>query len=314
MTRLPEFVVLGQGKAGTSLIYRVFEQNPDVGLSRPKELLFFSKHYDKGRDWYAAHFDHLAPDVPRVGEVSPAYLIPKAIDHIHETLDPGIKLIYVLRHPVDQGYSRYLQNICGARGAKPLAFDAPTVLRRRLRQLHASLKKLYDNYDRAQILQLSYEHDIDVDMPPFEAKICRFLDLPVADYMAGFRRRGNVNAGVKPRFVYGGADGLTLHCDGDAYFIPAGELVFCAQPRNSKSFGVVSTDVAQAALARQAKWADGVDAPSFEMLQTDVVEPFTKRLEKDFGLDLSHWRATPRPISYATAPPPPAYLIRDDSV
>lgn len=312
MTRLPEFVVLGQGKAGTSLIYRVFEQNPDVGLSRPKELLFFSKYFDKGLEWYAAHFSHLAPDVTCVGEVSPAYLIPKAIDYIHETLGPDIKLIYILRHPVDQGYSRYLQNICAARGGKPLVFDAPTVLARRLRQLHASLEKLYESYDRAQILQLSYEHDIDVDMPLFETKICDFLGLPLTDYMAGFRRRGNVNAGVKPRFVYGGADGLTLHCDGDAYFIPAGELVFCAQPRNSQSFGVVTADVAKAALARQAKWADGVDATEFEMLQMQVVEPFTKRLENDFGLHLPHWRGPARSISYAVAPPPPAYLIGED--
>jgi hypothetical protein len=247
-----------------------------------------------------------------VGEVSPAYLIPKAIDHIRDTLDPAIKLIYVLRHPVDQGYSRYLQNICAARGAKPLEFDAPTVLRRRLGQLHASLKKLYDSYNRAQILQLSYEHDVDVDIPLFEAKMCSFLGLPMADHMAGFRRRGNVNAGVKPRFVYGGADGQTLHCDGDAYFIPAGELVFCAQPRNSQSFGRVDADVAAAAFARQAKWADGVDTQTFADLQTQVVDPFTKRLEKDFGLDLSHWCGPARSISYSTAPPPPAYLINED--
>lgn len=309
MTRLPEFVVLGQGKAGTSLIYRVFEQNPQVGLSRPKELLFFSKHFEKGMDWYASHFEHLDPDVPRVGEVSPAYLTPTAIERISASLDPATKLVYVLRHPVDQGYSRYLQNICAGRGAKPLEFDAPTVLRRRLRQLQASLKMLYETYDRAQILQLSYEHDIDVDMPLFEAKICAFLDLPEADYMAQFRRRGNVNAGVKPRFVYGGTDGLTLHCDGDAYFIPAGELVFCAQPRNSESFGVVSSDVAQAAFARQARWADGVDAAEYAQLQAEVVTPFTNRLEKDFGLDLSHWRGPARAITYSAAPPPPAYLI-----
>lgn len=308
MTRMPDFVVLGQGKAGTSLIYRVFEQNPDTGLSRPKELMFFSKHFDKGLEWYQSHFEHLDVDVPLVGEVSPAYLMPAAINHIHDTLGPQARLIYVLRHPIDQAYSRYLQNVCASRGAKGLKFDAHTVLTRRLRQLHAALKELYAHYDPANILQLFYEQDIDVSVPLFEAKICTFLNLPQRDLMARFRNRGKVNAGVMPRFVYGGPKGVSMQCDGESYWIPAGELVFCAQPRNTKSFGIVSPEEADAALKRQSVWMESVTEDHFAELQAEVVHPFAQKLERDFGLDLSHWRGPARGIVYSPAPPPPEYL------
>ena len=97
MTRLPDFVVLGQGKAGTSLIYRVLEKNPDVGLSKVKELLYFGKKNGKSAEWYASQFDHLPPGIARVGEVSPAYLDADPIQEIHDVL--GLeRCIRVLLH------------------------------------------------------------------------------------------------------------------------------------------------------------------------------------------------------------------------
>ncbi|MGJ8547375.1 MAG: sulfotransferase family protein [Sulfitobacter sp.] len=309
MSRLPDFVVLGQGKAGTSLIYRVFQKNPDTGLSRPKELLFYNQHFDKGLEWYLSHFAHLDAQIARVGEVCPAYLEADAITRIHETLGPKAQMIYVLRHPIEQAYSRYLQNICGARGARAVKFDAAKVLRTRFDQLHSALQTLYRLYPAEQILSLSYERDIDVPLPGFEARICDFLGLPRRDLMARFRKRGNVNAGVMPRFIHGGVAGLDLECDGQSYHIPAQELVFCAQPRNSKSFGAVSAETAQAAQTRAQSWTSGVAQGAFAQLQEDLVLPFAARLETDFGLDMSHWQRPAQDISYELAPPPGDYMV-----
>ena len=308
MTRLPDFVVLGQGKAGTSLIYRVFQRNPQVGLSQPKELFFFNLKFDRGLDWYLSHFAHVAPDTPRLGEISPAYLDSDAVERIHATLGPRTRMIYVLRHPIEQAYSRYLQNICAARGQRPLTFQPEKALKFRLEQVYAALRTLYRLHDHDRILSLVYERDIDTDEPAFEAKICDFLGLPRSDHMAHFRKRGRVNAGVMPRFVYGGENGLVLECDGQAFAIPPGELVFCAQPRNSVSLGPVSQKEADAAAARQASWMQNLPLDYFAQLQNDVVLPFAERLEREFGLDLAHWRGAAREIAYDPAPPPPGFL------
>ena len=308
MSRLPDFVVLGQGKAGTSLIYAVFGRHPDVGLSQPKELLFFNLHFDRGLEWYLSHFAHIPPQTPCIGEICPAYLDPEAVERIHATLGPEARMIYVLRHPIEQAYSRYLQNICAARGQTGMRFQPRTVLNNRLEQLHTALETLYRLYDPARVLTLYFEKDIDAPAPLFEAKICDFLGLEPGNHLAHFQKGGKVNAGVMPRFVYGGADGLRLRCDGQAYQIPPHELIFCAQPRNSKSFGPVSPEEAEAALARAAAWTRALPERRFNRLQTDYVLPAAERLERDFGLDLSHWRVAPRRIAYELAPPPPEYL------
>ena len=48
MTRLPDFVVLGQGKAGTSLIYQVLRQNPRIGLSQPQGAALLLGQFRQG--------------------------------------------------------------------------------------------------------------------------------------------------------------------------------------------------------------------------------------------------------------------------
>ncbi len=309
MTRQPDFVVLGQGKAGTSLIYRVFERHPDVGLSRPKELNFFTQHHAKGLAWYQSHFAHIEPDTACIGEVSPAYLSGSAITRLHTMLGSEPRLTFVLRRPIEQAYSRYLQNICAKRGRSPAKFDTGGgLLRKRLGQLHTGLQELYRRFDHDKILPLFFEQDINVERPLFETKICNFLGLTPSNHMALLRKRGKVNPSVMPRFLYGGQEGMALQFDGQAYRIPPLQLVFCAQPRNSLSHANVLQKRAAAAEARQAAWTTVITEDQFARLQHDVVDPYADKFEQDFGLDLSHWRGAARRIAYDLAPPPPEFL------
>ena len=308
MTRLPDFIVLGQGKAGTSLIYRVFEQNPDCGLSKVKELLYFTRNKDKPVEWYASQFDHLPADIARVGEVSPAYLDRDAIKRVHDTLGPRTQLIYVLRHPIEQAYSRYLQNICGNRGDEPAFRATAEFLTKRLDQVEGGLQLLYDTYPGEQILPLMYERNIATETPDFEARICAFLGLPPADYMAGFRRQGPVNAGVMPRFLHGGEHGLEIGDADQTYLIPAGTLVFCAQPRNTEIYPDAPSEQVAQAFEWQSQWTRIISEELFAQLQNDVVLPTAARFEQTFGLDLSHWRVAPHAVAYDPAPPPGAFL------
>jgi Sulfotransferase family len=121
---LPNFIVIGAAKAGTTALYWYFAEHPQVFMSRVKETNYFAHGVDdQGRLLYGNpdihHFSITsfgeyqqlfadAGDALAVGEVSPLYLeCPHAAARIRERL-PEIKLICCLRHPVDRAYSDYL--------------------------------------------------------------------------------------------------------------------------------------------------------------------------------------------------------------
>lgn len=104
--RLPDFVIVGAMRSGTSSLFRYLADHPDVFMATPKELHYFDKHYERGRDWYRARFSG-ATSRQRVGEATPSYLYnPVALERLAGDVE-GVKAIAILRDPVDRAYSHY---------------------------------------------------------------------------------------------------------------------------------------------------------------------------------------------------------------
>ena len=117
---LPCFLGIGTQKGGTTTLQRLLEQHPQVWLPPAKELQFFSLHYALGPAWYARQF---APADPEqiCGDITPYYLFhPQAPQRIAQLL-PAVKLIVLLRDPVE----RTLSQVFHARrlGFEPLALE-----------------------------------------------------------------------------------------------------------------------------------------------------------------------------------------------
>ncbi len=305
MTRktLPRFVVLGQGKSGTSLIYRILSQHPSIGLSHPKELHYFNRDFDtKPLADYAAHFAN-QKDKDIIGEVSPSYLDPQPVERIAQTLGRDTKVIFVLRRPIERGYSRYLQNICAREAGTSFQSHVPS-MSRLLSQIGSAITRCYDFFGRENVLPLFYETDIATSDPVFVAKILDFLGLPDTGHAKRILEKKPVNAGVMPRYVYAGGAPAEFHSLGKKFRIPANTLVFCAQRRNSRVYEGASADDVAAALARQSSWTTAITETEYARWQKRHVLPCADRFEAEFGFDLSHWRCAPRRISYDAAPPP----------
>lgn len=103
---LPNFLLIGAEKAGTTALSQFLRQHPDVCFSRPKETWFFNRRYDRGIEWFASHFEHWDGETA-VGEGTARLLqsrkAPARIrDHI-----PEAKLICILRNPIDRAFSQY---------------------------------------------------------------------------------------------------------------------------------------------------------------------------------------------------------------
>jgi hypothetical protein len=107
LRRLPDFLVIGVQKGGTSTLFAYLKEHPELELPQ-KEIHFFDLHYDKGLDWYKGHFPLKSGNGKSVtGEATPYYCFhPLVAGRIRQDL-PHAKLILLLRNPVDRAYSHY---------------------------------------------------------------------------------------------------------------------------------------------------------------------------------------------------------------
>ncbi len=127
---LPNLIVIGAMKCGTSSLHYYLDLHPEVQMSRPKELNFFlaeegfdpqpfvsdprqlprlgRPNWSRGLDWYAGHF---SSEAPVRGETSVAYTYPWYRDVAARIarVVPDAKLIFVVRDPVERMISHYLQ-------------------------------------------------------------------------------------------------------------------------------------------------------------------------------------------------------------
>ena len=113
---LPDFLIIGAQKCGTTSLYNHLSQHPNVGAAFEKEVRYFNNHYSKGVNWYKAHFPtnlyktlKTLKDPHRfvTGEGEPSYLPNPVVPQRVLGLTPDVKMIVMLRNPVDRAYSHY---------------------------------------------------------------------------------------------------------------------------------------------------------------------------------------------------------------
>ncbi len=109
---LPNLLIIGAQKCGTSGLHYYLGLHPEVSMSKPKELNFFieERNWPRGTDWYARHFD---PRAKVRGEASPNYTaypqhmgVPERI----ASLIPDARLIYIVRDPLERIEAHWVHN------------------------------------------------------------------------------------------------------------------------------------------------------------------------------------------------------------
>ncbi len=160
---MPDFLIIGAQKCGTTSLYTYLEQHPCVIRAFRKELNFFDLGFQRSILWYRGYFPTLLykqyiEKVNRqnaiTGEATPQYLFhPLAPERVAATL-PNIKLIVLLRNPVDRAYSHY--NHEKVRGRESLSFEDAINLEKK--RLSSELEKIleYKNYKCHIYLRFPY--------------------------------------------------------------------------------------------------------------------------------------------------------------
>jgi Sulfotransferase domain len=120
---LPNLVVVGGLKCGTTSLHHYLNLHPEVEMSRPKELNFFvaELNWPLGPEWYASHFSGRASVR---GESSPHYTNRPRFEGVAERMRSVVtdaRLVYMVRDPIDRMLSHYLHNVGGGYDDRTLA-------------------------------------------------------------------------------------------------------------------------------------------------------------------------------------------------
>ncbi|QIR37171.1 sulfotransferase family protein [Tolypothrix sp. PCC 7910] len=106
--RQPDFLITGFMKSGTTSLYSYLSSHPQILPAVDKALRFFTDFLDQGLDWYLAHFPAILDSRNYLtGEATPIYInFTSLASKIYDCF-PNIKLIILLRHPVQRAISSY---------------------------------------------------------------------------------------------------------------------------------------------------------------------------------------------------------------
>lgn len=194
---LVTFLIAGVQKGGTTALFDYLGDYPDVALPETKELHFFD---DEGQDWarpdYAAYHQRFpAPAGRPCGEATPIYAYwPRCLERI-AAYNPAMKLVMVLRDPVQRAWSHWRMEYARGAEAAPFAwcirkgrqrlFDAePWGHHREFSYVERGFygeqaERLLDLFPREQLLFLKSD-DLRGAPEPTLARVRAFLGLPPA--------------------------------------------------------------------------------------------------------------------------------------
>ncbi len=199
---MPNFLIIGAAKAGTTALYRYLNEHPQIYMSPKKEPQFFALEGEKADfqgpgdgikytyitefEAYCELFDNVVNELA-IGEASPWYLYePKAPERIQHYI-PNAKLIAILRDPVERAYSNFLNSV--REDLEPLndfvqAMEAeserinsnwsPRWFYKQRGFYYIQLKRYFDQFDRNQLKVYLYE-DLQSDPIGLMQDIFQFL-------------------------------------------------------------------------------------------------------------------------------------------
>lgn len=296
--RWPDFIIIGAMKSGTTTLFRYLCRHPQAFMSDPKEPQYFSRDHRQvlGDNWYRGLFAAAGPD-QLCGEASTCYSrwphFGDVASRIASVL-PHVKLIYVMRHPVERAYSHYghlIQEWLMKGSTGVVSFE--DVLAREPEIIDAGhyarqIARYLEHFPREQLLLLTTDQLRDHPERTLETAQ-RFIGLPVRNLYEGGGALVSNRWGER-------AARHRLHCvelrvkswlesTGLLNLLPTAVRGWGRRVIND---AWLTRRVAQAAVQRRKRLEPLRQDTRRRLLE--VFDESTRELEDMLGADLSHWR------------------------
>ena len=208
MLRLPTFVGIGGHKCASTWLSECIRDHPQIFVSEPKELAFFSERFDKGLESYKRHFD-ASTGFRQAGEYTSHYLYdPEVPQRMLETLG-RIRVLAVIREPVSRAVSQIKYGIRHGFLDRPAAstitlpqllqfIDAyPPIVERSL--YLAGIQRFVDAMGRTNVLVLD-QRDCSENPAQVLEKVWSYLDVDSNVVSNTASRR--VSVGIVPKNMF----------------------------------------------------------------------------------------------------------------
>ncbi|MDM8553304.1 sulfotransferase domain-containing protein [Desulfococcaceae bacterium HSG7] len=209
---LPNFLIIGAQKSGTTWLGHMLRQHPDVFMPE-QEVHFFDKEnrFAKGITWYERHFDCVKNETA-IGEKTPDYYwangkgveghLPNVHLNIYNTL-PNIKLIIVLRNPVERAISAVNHIVRSGRispfekidgllfGYKQYLIQGHGVID--YGKYYSKIMAYLEYFEINQLLILIFEDDIIKNPSEGLIKVCNFLNIDCSFHFFSLKKKQNAS-------------------------------------------------------------------------------------------------------------------------
>ena len=153
---LPNLIVIGAQKCGTSVLHYYLSLHPEVSMSKPKELNFFieERNWPRGIDWDKTQFD---PDARVRGEASPNYTAFPQHEGVPQRMAevvPDAKLIYMVRDPIERIAAHWVHNYAKRRekGTLEQTLVHPNTSYVTRSKYAMQLERFLEHYPKEQVL------------------------------------------------------------------------------------------------------------------------------------------------------------------
>ena len=297
---LPNFLIIGAAKSGTSSLYMYLKQHPEVFMSQVKEPHFFSFDHESkittgpGDPIHEAvtdfaEYEALFNDVTTekaIGEASTSYLYrPEAPERIYALL-PDIKLIAILRNPVERAFSAYMHVVRDWRETSEDFNQALKLEESRIEagwepiwhftkvgKYHEQLSRYFNLFRKEQIKVFLYDELIQ-DQQRLVKGIYGFLDID-PEFRPGSSAKYNVSGEIKSEFVLNASKW---------FFSRPNPFRWVSRKVIPESWRLNFSSWVRRGIVRKSQLPNAIREPLIETIREYIIN-----LEVLINKDLSHW-------------------------
>ena len=215
---VPNFLICGAPKAGTTALYYYLKEHPDVFLPDKKETQFFSdwEEYQKGVEWFSGTYYTDWAGETAIGEASPQTMAAAGAPYRIAEHCPDAKLIFLLRDPIDRMFSHYHYEVRNGRLSPLHSFSSRIRLPSQWRRLmiwqglyYEHLRRFEECFERDQIMCI-LQNDLKQHTQEVLRDVLRFLGVnPSVDISTA--KRHNVTHYPAPKLLFKVVWGGLLH-------------------------------------------------------------------------------------------------------
>lgn len=276
---LPDFIIIGAMKSGTTTLYRYLDLHPDIDMSRDKETDYFvaEKQLANGLAWYSAQFSAQAAAKGALrGEASPNYTKRRDFAGVPARVAqtcPQARLIYILRDPVSRAESQFRHGVV-------------------MGEIDVTAEGFVDGHEYAHIMDASrYAHQLDAWLEHFDRDAILILDFDdlIQDPQAVMDQIYD-HIGASPYQI---EDSGAANDSAEISRVPAPILRFAQSPLGRRIAGLVGRDLRDKIRGALARGKSRTPPPLPDTLKDRMrmeLAPDAARLREMSGLPFRKWQ------------------------